>query len=336
MGVAFARAFALALVGSVGLVACVSPPEVVGASKHREPTVRLDAEPATRIGPSAGAPARGATSVEPSGGRDMPDPTGPYHGFGTWMDIYDDAAWEHPVHTVRSMAAHGVKTIYLQTSNFSRHGPFVHKAGVEAILDAAHRRGLEVVAWYLPGFRDLGRDLRRTVRAMRFRTEAGNGFDSLALDIESPEVRKPWVRTARLLRLSERLRRIAGSDYPLGAIVASPHRLVHTDPGFWPAFPWRRLATMYDVLLPMTYYTYRVKGPRGAAWYTARNVQIIRQKTPGMNVPIHVVGGISFDATGAETRGFVNTVRERGVIGASYYTFPGITLDQWKELRALR
>jgi hypothetical protein len=86
----------------------------------------------------------------------------------------------------------------------------------------------------------------------------------------------------------------------------------------------------------MTYYTYRVKGPRAAAWYTAQNVQILRQETVGLNVPIHVVGGISFDATGAETQGFVHTVLERDVIGASYYTFSGITLDQWKALSALR
>ena len=53
-------------------------------------------------------------------------------------------------------------------------------------------------------------------------------------------------------------------------------------------------------------------------------------------MPIHVVGGISFDATGPETQGFVDTVLERDVIGASYYTFSGITLDQWKALSALR
>jgi hypothetical protein len=29
-------------------------------------------------------------------------------------------------------------------------------------------------------------------------------------------------------------------------------------------------------------------------------------------------------------------VLERDVIGASYYTFSGITLDQWKALSALR
>src|SRR4029453_1920910 len=92
----------------------------------------------------------------------------------------------------------------------------------------------------------------------------------------------------------------------------------------------------HDIFLPMTYYTYRVKGPRAAAWYTAQIVQIIRQQTSGMQVPIHVVGGISFDPTGPETQGFVHTVLERDVIGASYYTFPGITLDQWKALSALR
>jgi hypothetical protein len=46
--------------------------------------------------------------------------------------------------------------------------------------------------------------------------------------------------------------------------------------------------------------------------------------------------GISFDATGPETQGFVHIVIERDVIGASYYTFPGITVDQWKALSALR
>jgi hypothetical protein len=54
-----------------------------------------------------------------------------------------------------------------------------------------------------------------------------------------------------------------------------------------------------------------------------------------MQVPSHVVGGISFDATGPETQGFVHTVLERDVIGASSYTFPGIPLDQWRPLSAL-
>jgi hypothetical protein len=333
---------ACALLCLVGLAACVGSPELAGSAGPRSPDRRLAPTDPSARGPArgssaedtrAGAPASGGSG--PTGSASHPA-TDPYEGLGTWIDIYDTEVWDHPVQEVRSMAAHGIRTIYLQSSNYNRHRPFVHPDGVEAIVDAAHRKGIDVVAWYLPGFRDVRLDLHRAVRTIRFETSRGNRFDSFALDIESPEVRRPSLRTARLLRISAAIRRTAGAGYSLGAIVASPDRLVRTDPHFWPGFPWRRLADTYDVFLPMTYYTYRVEGPRAAASYTAQNVQIIRQQTSGMQVPIHVVGGISFDATGPETQGFVHTVLERDVIGASYYTFPGITLDQWKALSALR
>ena len=330
-----ARACALLCV--LALAACVGSPEVVG-SADRPGTQPLDPARGPARGPFSALSPQGTPASDGSEGvGSAPRPaTRPYEGLGTWIDIYDTEVWEHPVHAVRSMSAHGIRTIYLQSSNYNRNRPFVHPVGVEAIIDAAHRRGIEVVAWYLPGFRDLPLDLHRAVRTIRFETQRGNRFDSFALDIESSEVRRASLRTTRLLRMSAAIRRAAGVGYPLGAIVASPDRLVRTDPRFWPGFPWRRLADTYDVFLPMTYYTYRVQGPRAAAWYTAQNVQIIRQQTSGMQVPIHVVGGISFDATGPETQGFVHTVLERDVIGASYYTFPGITLDQWKALSALR
>ena len=326
----------LALLLAVGAAACASTSEIGSAQRMGRSASRGDLRP-------AGVLAATGSNEEPSRGTVAPIPTQarmredePYRGLGTWIDIYDHEVWRHPTRSVRRMAAHGIRTIYLQTSNYSRNQPFVHREGVETVLDTADELDLEVVAWYLPGFADVPTDLHRTMRSIALRTTKGNAFDSFALDIESPEVRRPIVRTRRLLRLSEEIRRRAGAEYPLGAIVASPHRLVRTDPYFWPGFPWRRLAELYDVMLPMTYYTYRVRGPADAAWYTAQNVQIIRQETSGMKVPIHVVGGISFDATGPETQGFVRTVEHKHVIGASYYTFPGITLDQWKALRVLR
>jgi hypothetical protein len=330
---------ACALLCLAGLAACMGSLDVVGsAGKPRSSDRSRTSSPQARGFARGSFSGAGAPGSEGSGSRGPASPpaTGPYEGLGTWIDIYDTGVWEHPVRAVRSMAAHGIRTIYLQSSNYHRHRPFVHPEGVRAIVDAAHRRRLEVVAWYLPGFRDLRLDLHRAVRTIRFETRGGNGFDSFALDIESAEVRRPSLRTARLLRMSAAIRRAAGTEYPLGAIVTSPDRLVRTDPHFWPGFPWRQLAETYDVFLPMTYYTYRVKGPRAAASYTSQSVQIIRQQTSGLRVPIHVVGGISFDATGPETQGFVQTILERYVIGASYYTFPGITVDQWKALSALR
>lgn len=257
-----------------------------------------------------------------------------YRGLGSWIDIYDDAAWAAPRATVRTMKEHGVRTLYLETSNFNRHRPFIFRSGTEQFVDAAHDLGVHVVAWYLPGFDDLERDFERSMAAIGLVTDEGNSFDSFALDIESPEVDSPSLRTSRLLELSERIRAAAGDDYPLGAIVPSP-RGVETNPDYWPGFPYAELAATYDVLLPMTYFTWRVSGPRGAHWYSAQNIAIIREETGDRSVPIHVIGGISDEATVAETRGFVRVVRERGVLGASYYGFPGTTPGQWAVLETI-
>ncbi|HSJ50893.1 MAG TPA: hypothetical protein VLA90_06345 [Actinomycetota bacterium] len=258
----------------------------------------------------------------------------PFRGLGTWIDIYDVRAWRHPERSVRAMRDRGVRTIYLQTSNFSRGRQFVHLEGVDRFLDAAPRRGITVVAWYLPGLRDLETDLKRSLAAIGRTTANGNRFGGFALDIESAVVENHEHRTRRLIGLSERLRRIAGPHYRLGAIVPSPRRL-RTDRTYWPSFPYRELADMYDAFLPMTYFTYRVSGREGAAWYTSKNIRILRQETAGLRVPIHVIGGIASHATAAETRGFVDAVRSHEVAGASYYTFPMIRSDQWSELAVI-
>lgn len=260
------------------------------------------------------------------------DTTDVYRGLGTWLDIYD-GAWDHPDASVRKMAAEGIRTLYLQTSNFSRGRPFVHPEGVAAFLDAADRHGIRTVAWYLPGFRDVELDLKRSLAAVRLRTPAGNSFDSFAMDIESPEVARVSARTERTMRLSERLRRIVGGGYPLGAIIPSPLRM-EVDPSYWPGFPYRELARVYDVILPMTYFTFRVNGSEGAHAYTAGNIDIIRRETGDRSIPIHVIGGIG--ANRQETAGFVRAVRERGIMGASYYTFPLTPRESWDALRLVR
>jgi hypothetical protein len=257
------------------------------------------------------------------------DRIGVYRGLGTWLDIYD-VAWRHPGAAVRKMAHEGIRTLYLQTSNFSRGKPFVYREGVGRFLDAAHRHDIDVVAWYLPGFRDVRLDLHRSLAAVRFRSPRGNGFDSYAVDIESPEVSRASTRTRRLLTLSTRLRRAVGRDYPLGAIIPSPRGLDYSGT-YWPGFPFRALARTYDVFLPMTYFTWRVSGEHGAHWYTAQNIGIIRRRTRDQTVAIHVIGGIG--ASRGETRGFVEAVREHGVIGASYYTFPITPPDDWQPLQ---
>jgi hypothetical protein len=319
------RWIAIGLVLAIATPACTTAREAIRQERH-EIRQQLRSERAGRAAPPDGS-AGGAIVVSTGAGN-------PYDGLGTWIDIYDDEAWADPWATVAAMRAVGVRTIYLQTSNFNRGRPFVHAEGVERFLDAAAANDLEVVAWYLPGFRDVRTDLKRALAAIRLTTPSGNRFASFALDIESPEVNDPAARTRRLLGLSNHLRREVGPEFRLGAIVPSPRR-VRTDPSYWSAFPYREIAEVYDVFLPMTYFTYRVAGRDGAAWYTAKNILILRQETAGLRVPIHVIGGIASDATAQETRGFVDTIRTRDVIGASYYTFPMIRDDQWRSLRTI-
>jgi hypothetical protein len=136
-----------------------------------------------------------------------------------------------------------------------------------------------------------------------------------------------------LVVLSQRLREAAG-DYPLGAIIASP-RGMERNPDYWPGFPYGNLAALYDVFLPMTYYTWRVTGSEGARSYTTKNIVIIRREVGTDQVPIHVIGGIANESSDAETQGFVRAVREHGIIGASFYTFPTTQASEWPILRRI-
>ena len=258
----------------------------------------------------------------------------PFQGMGVWVDLYDDWAWKHPAAAVADMAAHGVRTLYLETSNFNRPFPFADKQGVAAFVDAAHADGVQIVAWYLPNFVDVGQDADRSKAAIRFRTDAGNAFDGFALDIEAPDVADTKVRTARLLDLSGRIRSFAGDDYPLGGIIPSPRGIVvHKD--YWPGFPYAELAAVYDVLMPMSYFTWHHPTGDSTHLYLTQNIRIIRREVGSDQVPIHVIGGIAQDASQAQAQAFVDVLRERGVIGGSYYTYTGVDDAEWGVLQQI-
>lgn len=258
----------------------------------------------------------------------------PFRGLGAWVDIFEDRAWRRPNKTVADMASHGVRTIYLQTSNYSQERSIVHPEGVSRFLAAAHRRDMDVVAWYLPGFAKLRRDFLRSRAAVDFRSPSGERFDSFGLDIEASILGPPSERTKRLLSLSRRIRKHAGPAYPLGAIIPSPVG-IGLNKGYWPKFPYAELAETYDAFIPMGYFTYHVKGPAKVHDETARNVEIIREKTGDPTIPIHLIGGVADEAGGAEVEAFVQAVREHGLLGASLYTWSLMRDHDWVPLEAV-
>ncbi len=147
----------------------------------------------------------------------------PYKGFGTWIDIFDKPAFQKPKEVVAAIVARGVKTIYLETSNYSQDVAIVRPAATGKLLEAAHAAGLDVVAWYLPSFTRVKRDLSRSLAAIAFRSANGQAFDSFALDIESALVSSAALRNTRLLTVSRGIRAggrryiPARGDHPLAA-----------------------------------------------------------------------------------------------------------------------
>src|SRR5438046_1229619 len=127
-----------------------------------------------------------------------------YKGLATWVDLYDAQSWAEPETVVAMMAQHGVRTLFLETGNYS-HASRVYEPDFAArFIEAAHANGMRIVAWYLPDFAHPRHDYLRSLGAIRFRTPDGERFDSFGLDIESSVVQDVQLRNARLLALSRR------------------------------------------------------------------------------------------------------------------------------------
>jgi hypothetical protein len=250
----------------------------------------------------------------------------PYEGLASWVDMYNRFPWKHPRKTIDRMKRRKVKTLYLQTSNYSKPRALYRPRAMARLLDAAHKSDIQVVAWYVPSFKNLPRDFRRIKAALRFRTPNDQKFDSFALDIEATTVRDVSRRNRRLLRLSKRLRNLVGPSRQLGAIIPDSYST------YWPYFPYEGVARYFDVFLPMAYYTYRVNGADAVHRFTSHNIDTIRTETGHADMPVHAIGGIAGRARRAEVGAFVKAAKEKRAVGVSLYDFPLTTTDDWERL----
>jgi hypothetical protein len=248
-----------------------------------------------------------------------------YRGLGTWVSIYSKSTLDDPIGAVARMKANGVATLYLETSNWRQKVDVVRPATLAQMIEAAHAQGIKVVAWYLPSYKPVNTDLRRSLAAIGFTTPTAQRFDGFALDIESTEVGPIPLRNRLQQRLSSRLRQSIGPDYPLGAIVPEAGAL------YWPGFPYQQVKRYFDVFLPMAYFTFRVKGAGAVRAYVQRNVSTIKAVL-GKDTPVHPIGGESDHATASEVGAYVAAARSTGAIGASLYDFAGTTSRAWSKL----
>jgi hypothetical protein len=254
----------------------------------------------------------------------------PYRDLGTWIDMFDEGPWKDPQRAVDRAAARGVTTLFIQTANYrSRHALFRPRALAE-LVDAAHIAGIDAVAWYLPSFKSLKKDLKRAKAAIDFTTDAGGTFDSFAMDIESTEIDNIERRNERMLSLSRRVRRYVGDTYAMAAIVPEAGAL------YWPGFPYASVSNHYDLFMPMGYFTYRVKGRAAVRRYTRANIDAIRSGVGDPNFPVHAIGGIAGRTGPGEVAAFVKAVQGRSGLGGSLYDLPITKKAEWRQLAPLR
>jgi len=256
-----------------------------------------------------------------------------FAGLGTWVDIYDAPAYNAPTATATKIAAHGVRTVYVETANDRSATDVVDPAKLGLFVDALKARGIRVVAWYLPGFAQPALDVRRTRAMLAFRTPSGAAFDGVALDIESLRLKSAGLRTTRLIALSRMLRSEAG-DIPVAAITY-PSRGFERHPTWWPGFPWEQMTTLVDAWIPMTYTGGGFKGYDATYGYVARSLRLLRTSV-GPDIPVHAAGGVANRMTADELKAYVDAVTDEGsVTGWSLYDFQTTGPKGWAALAAL-
>jgi hypothetical protein len=307
---------------------------------------RAAAAPTTTAPPATRAPLPLASAllppVSPPPARDI----SVYRGLGTWIDAYDFSPEYQPKgappsvtpESMDDLANVGVKTLYLQAAKDDSRSPgdLVNPEILGPMLQRAHARGIKVVAWYLPKFYDLDSDMRRFLAMRDFRFE-GEGFDGIGNDIEwTKDVPNHAERSARLVELSRRLRLAVGSE-ALSAIPLPPVLIETVNPRYWPGFPWRELAPLYDVWMPMGYWTFRTKssGYRDAYRYTEENVRRMRINLGLPDAVVHPIGGTDNKSSDDDYRNFVRACVDTRSIGGSIYDWRTTPMGSYGILRGV-
>lgn len=263
-----------------------------------------------------------------------------YRGYGTWVDVFDYSAPYAGAYppvtpaTLDLMAQAGVRTIYLQAARLDDRTPngLIDRGLLADMLIGAHQRGMAVVAWYLPKWVTDGRDLERIGLIDDFEV-LGHRFDGIAIDIEwTFDGLDPIERSRRLVTLSAASRVV--SDGPIGAIVVPPVLTDVINLDYWPDFPWREIGPLYDVWLPMSYWSFRSdsSGYGDGYAYHEESVRRLRDNLGDPSAAVHGIGGIGgVDGIGDEKspaeplatldemEGFVRALVASGSIGGSIY-----------------
>ncbi|MET9020475.1 hypothetical protein ABZV93_10865 [Actinopolymorpha sp. NPDC004070] len=244
-----------------------------------------------------------------------------FRRLGTWVDTLDYATLD-PASSVADMRARDVRTLYLGTARFNSAQDFFDETEMGQWLDAAHAAGIRVVGWYVPGYGDLERDVRRTAAIGSYVSPAGQRFDAVGVDIERFGSDGEVTHDQFNQRLVTHLQRVrTRTPAVIGAIVPSPFG---TDPGNrWEGFPWASIGPNSEVVVPMALWSFRSNFSASQVYTWVKDQTTRARSLTGRRV--HVEGGVigegSTPVTSDRVQAFVNAVRDGGAVGGSQYDY---------------
>jgi len=251
--------------------------------------------------------------------------TAVFAGTGLWVDIYDETI-KDPQFVVDEAVAHGIQTIYVETSNYHSPADVMYPTQIREMISLAHANSIKVVPWYLPGYRNMALDRRRFAAAVKI--GGADPIDGLGVDIEADIVRNRQVRAKRAAAMVKWLR-ATYPDLPMAGIV--PRDALP----WWRIFPYATIRANTDAMLPMC-YTSRYLTPAQTTAMTAACVTTIQEQTGDPAAPVHVIAGVTDFLKPRLLVAAARGAKSAGAMGFSLYNLETTTPAGWRAIDVWR
>lgn len=251
--------------------------------------------------------------------------TAVFAGTGLWVDIYDETI-KDPQFVVDEAVAHGIQTIYVETSNYHSPADVMYPDQIREMISLAHANSIKVVPWYLPGYRNIALDRRRFAAAVN--VGGADPIDGLGVDIEADIVRNRQLRANRAAAMVQWLR-ATYPDLPMAGIV--PRDAL----AWWRIFPYATIRANTDAMLPMC-YTSRYLTPAETTAMAAACVTTIREQTGDPAAPVHVIAGVTDFLKPRLLVAAARGAKSAGAMGFSLYNLETTTPAGWRAIDVWR
>jgi len=347
MPTALNQAMALLAVGAIGMIALSATTagerltadaghlRVADSTRAAAPPVHLRADVVAREG--ASVPAKTTVHAAAPARRHTPVRSAPAHagkkttkwlptGTGMWIYQWDHSNGGRPSAVVKRAQAVGLTHVFVRTG--SSHDGFTGAGVLRAVLPAARKAHIAVVAWDFPELDHPLADARRLAAAAKFVLRGGARVAAVAPDIETPAEGTHSTPGAVRAYLKELRHRLPATVSILATVPwPSSYRIG--------SYPYSVVAGHSDALLPMAYWY-----NNSPSAVTAASVQYLRRfHRPVMPVGQGYDGRIDVpwlphNNLAQQVPAFFATAHRMGARAASLWSWQSAPMPTWRALKS--